>query len=405
MSSEAVYPDLLTTVERLRRMPFVQKVVPGGTSSAPHSHRPGELKYVKQEGKAALLRAYSARGMQNLHVYGDLVKLQEALVRPAPKANSGAHLPAESNIEKRSRQQPVYPAQPTPVRPAEPVADTGIKGNLVTVTPDLALNWLERNTRNRPLRDSVVAKYANDMRSGRWKEGGCIVKFAADGAIINGQHFLWAVVQANTAVRAYVLTGLDPSVVEVEDDHSRRQLVDVIRITHPGSTVGTKHTGIATMLRHSMAWAKNEAGDKAVTRQQEMSFLDEHMEAIEFTVRAFSASSEQRRGVVMAATMTPVARAWYTEDRDRLRKFAHVLTSGLVDDTKEQAAVLLRNKLLAAVGARGGTLQMRQETYKLAERALRAFLDGERLQSLRPMNEELFWLPGERRGRPKKTEA
>jgi hypothetical protein len=192
----------------------------------------------------------------------------------------------------------------------------------------------------------------------------------------------------------------------VEDDHARRRLTDVIRITHPGSAITNLHTAVGTMLRFTQAWHMGESGHRVpVTRQQEMAFLDEFREPIDFGVRAFAATSHsgRTRGIVSAPVITPVVRAWYSENREALQRFARVVRTGVVDDISENSAVLLRNKLInnSATGGNATTIAVRQDTYRHVERALRAFLDKERLSLLRPSHEELFLLPGERR-KPRK---
>lgn len=399
-SVQLTLPDVELVIERLKRMPGVTKVVSGSISQAPHMHKAGELKWIDRKGKVATLRAYSARGMQTLQVHADdLAKLQESLVaipsRYSPRAKTASVLPPESKIERRAREQPIYPADPSPMKSADPVKDSELVGRLVSVTPEIAINWLERNSHNRPLRNADVMRYATDMRMKRWMPGGVVIKFASDGTIINGQHTLWAVIESGCTIEVYVLTGVDPNVVMVEDDHARRRLTDVIRLTHPGSIVGNNHVAVATMLRYSMGWHNGDmAGGHPLTRQQEMSFIDEHYPCIDFAYKAVS-NNRHRRGICVSPVMAPIARAWHTEDREKLMRFGAVLSSGIVDDTGENTAVLLRNYLLGG-NALSGTMTQKQDTYRRAERALRAFLNRERLQILKPAQEEQFLLPGER---------
>jgi hypothetical protein len=54
-------------------------------------------------------------------------------------------------------------------------------GQVYSVSPDLAAKWLEHNTRNRKLRQSVVNKYAADMREGRWLLTGDAIAFDKNG--------------------------------------------------------------------------------------------------------------------------------------------------------------------------------------------------------------------------------
>ena len=442
-------PIVEAAMARLAKVPGVHKVVGGAYSDTRHRNAPGDIKVLGPGTAGSVaVRVYTKRGMQNLHVYttdpsGLESHLRARLVRPdgeptprrspmatamrqALETGSGSTAPAAAplaakakpfepaRVGRRGKQQPVYPAEPAPMKPAAPVEGSDVSGRLVRVTADIACNWLERNTKNRRLRDVDVKKYAADMRAGRWLPGGNIIKFDVNGNIVNGQHVLWAVIEAGAdipggGVDMFVMSGLDPSVVMVEDDHARRTLPDVVRIQHPGWAVSTKHTSIASILRVSMEWAAGRTTHKLEwePRQVQLAFTEQHWEAIHFANSAFGSTGQgSRRGVAVGPVMAVVARAYYTVDHDRLRRFAQVVSNGIVQDTSENVAVLLRNQLLQSSGLVANSMQVKQVTYYKVERALRAFLDGESLRVLKVQPvDELFPLPGEskRRRVPKET--
>jgi hypothetical protein len=76
----------------------------------------------------------------------------------------------------------------------------------ITITPQTASVMLASNIdRNRPVRQAIVGKYANDMKYGRWvADNGETIKFNAQGQLIDGQHRLNAIVKANVAVTIWV---------------------------------------------------------------------------------------------------------------------------------------------------------------------------------------------------------
>jgi hypothetical protein len=61
---------------------------------------------------------------------------------------------------------------------------------LETITPEQAAIWLTRNRRNRPIRRTRVARYADAMRRGHWRVNGEAVIFDSEGNLLNGQHRL-----------------------------------------------------------------------------------------------------------------------------------------------------------------------------------------------------------------------
>ena len=71
-----------------------------------------------------------------------------------------------------------------------------------TITPKLAEKWMEANKNNRPLRRSLVGRYAGAIRRGQWELNGESIKFDEDGVLFDGQHRLAAVVEANKPIKS-----------------------------------------------------------------------------------------------------------------------------------------------------------------------------------------------------------
>ena len=69
-----------------------------------------------------------------------------------------------------------------------------------SVTPALALEWLEKMGANRSVAQRYVEAFARDMRAGEWTLNGETIKFDVQGRLVDGQHRLWAVVQADVTV-------------------------------------------------------------------------------------------------------------------------------------------------------------------------------------------------------------
>lgn len=101
----------------------------------------------------------------------------------------------------------------------------------VLVTPKLANELLLKNNANRKITDNRVTVYANDMRNGRWKENTAeFIKITEDGDILDGQHRLLAIIQANTCVNFEIAYGVSKSVFDVLDTGKVRSSSDVFSI-------------------------------------------------------------------------------------------------------------------------------------------------------------------------------
>ena len=119
-----------------------------------------------------------------------------------------------------------------------------IIARLVTITPQLAEQWLQQNTHNRGVTNSRVDQYAADMRKGEWRVNGETIKLAADGRVLDGQHRLLAVLEADVEIQTLVITGLEEQAQETMDQGRARSLADVFKLR------GEKyHNALATSAR------------------------------------------------------------------------------------------------------------------------------------------------------------
>lgn len=100
----------------------------------------------------------------------------------------------------------------------------------VMVTPSIATEWLERNTRNRKVRVSLAYQYADDMRNGRWEYNGDPIRFDKDGVLLDGQHRLLAIVDSGTTQKFHVIEGLEPHVQVTIDQGGKRSPSDQLTI-------------------------------------------------------------------------------------------------------------------------------------------------------------------------------
>lgn len=103
---------------------------------------------------------------------------------------------------------------------------------------------------NRPLRvESGVEKYARDMKTGKWHRNGESVKIAWTGAIVDGQHRLYACVRADVSFWSVVVTGVDPSAQDTVDTGLPRRFSDQLAIANE------KNPAIlASVTRWSLRW-------------------------------------------------------------------------------------------------------------------------------------------------------
>ncbi len=122
----------------------------------------------------------------------------------------------------------------------------------ITVTPELAMKWLdEANINNRKVREEHVKKLADDMAAGRWRgKNGEPIKFDRNGRLIEGQHRLWACVQSDTPFETLMITDVDPEDYKTSGIGRPKNLADFL-----GPVYGEKNVMLlASTLRLVHLW-------------------------------------------------------------------------------------------------------------------------------------------------------
>ncbi len=147
---------------------------------------------------------------------------------------------------------------------------------ILAVTPARATKWLKQNTHNRNIRKRAVTDYARDMKAGQWRLNGEAIKFAADGTLLDGQHRLLAVVEADTAIPLMVVTGLANETQETMDAGTKRTTADAFMLRGE-----TNATVLAAILKRVWLWDQGDykfAKNYTPTTAECAALLKEHPE-------------------------------------------------------------------------------------------------------------------------------
>ncbi len=256
---------------------------------------------------------------------------------------------------------------------------------VVAVTPDIATKWLEGNTHNRGIDQKTVEKYARDMKRKLWVITHQGIAFDTVGTLVDGQHRLWAVIESGETVPMLVHHGLPIETQVVIDTHHARNLRDRLILTDNFGDVTHAEVGVLRRL------LKGIGNWHSLTPQEEQEAFKKHEKAIRFAVSAFPG---RRTGITTSPVYAVIARAFYSQDAEALKRFCYVVFSGQFSAAKEKVAVLLRDALISR-DSNGRSIKT-DVAYLKTSNALRAFLDGKTLERLYPASEEQFALPGEK---------
>src|SRR3954454_22072526 len=164
------------------------------------------------------------------------------------------------------------------------IADVGVlvRSRGQKISPQRAAEMLAANTSNRPLSKATVRSFAEAMRRGDWLVSHQGIAFDTGGGLVDGQHRLGAVVEADLPVELSVFTDVEPDTFDVLDTGKRRNAADVLAIEGEKST-----TLLAAMVRtvwlyHNRRDVSWSGGSAAVTNHQIVQTLEAHPRIREF---------------------------------------------------------------------------------------------------------------------------
>jgi hypothetical protein len=261
---------------------------------------------------------------------------------------------------------------------------------VLNVTPSMASRWLEGNTHNRSINNGHVDRLVREMKAGRWQLSHQGIAFSPSGRLLDGQHRLWAIVMSGVTVPVRVFFNESPQAIETYDGGITRSTSD--RMSLGGRfdrDIDHKHLAtLRCMVRGLRPVQRLSYGDEA-------DLLARHLDAICFAMKHLT-TSERARGVATAITKAVIARAYYSVDQSKLIHFCKVLRTGFAGGSEDESIIMLRDHLVQSEKARNALCVVREQ-YGKTERALLAFLRGERLVRLYAVTTELFPLPEEMR--------
>jgi len=239
-----------------------------------------------------------------------------------------------------------------------------------TITPAKAAALLESNTSNRPLSRATVRVFADAMRRGEWKTTHQGIAIDSGGVLVDGQHRLAAIVEADLPVKLTVFTDVSPDTFDVLDTGKRRNAADVLAIE------GEKNTlQLASMLRTVWlydnrpdgAWS---GGNARVTNHQILETLEANPR-----IRDYLAIGEHLATEIGMIKSAAGAASFLVARRNSATKIEPWL-DGLIEGAglaKPDARLKLRNLMLNMARRQAGEGRRRHDTREQVALYLTAF--------------------------------
>jgi tellurite resistance protein len=267
------------------------------------------------------------------------------------------------------------------------IRDGEMVSHSVRVDPELATQWLQCNTHNRPHKPKFIATLAEAIKDGKWKQTHQGIAFDPKNTLLDGQNRLWACIEAGKSILVQVTFNEPTENRKWIDGNQPRSPMDLLRLDGY-NWVQSIHSAIIKALA-------GRSYDTQRMRADQLSFFaDNYGEGIRFVMDATHGKKVKR--VTGATVLACCVRAYYKRgvSRERLRQFLEILISGQSNGASDSAVILLRNRLIACVDA--NNRMTRDIIHRLTERAIQNFLSNQEMKSLRAVDKEIYSLPHEK---------
>lgn len=213
-----------------------------------------------------------------------------------------------------------------------------ITSEVMTVTPELATKWLEKNTHNRPIAQGKIDTYAAAIRAEKWELNGETIIFDQDGVLQDGQHRLWGCIEANKAFHTLVVFGVDPATFTTIDTGKARNSKDVLGIAG--------HSYVAPLAAAAGIAIRYESNtlrlDHPLSNALVLAYVEKHPELAKWVRKAQEHKVTRAFGSSLAAVTYLASKRYGIKAEEFLRQF------GTGENLPIGSPVLaLRNRLFA----------------------------------------------------------
>lgn len=263
---------------------------------------------------------------------------------------------------------------------------------LETITPDLAIALLGTNVHNRHVKPSLKLRLTNAMRRGDWRLNGETIKVSTDGALIDGQHRLLAVVDSGVTIQTLVVRGLSSDTQQTVDIGRTRTVADVLAL----EGYEKRSVVLAATLRYLKLMQTNEirttgAGQSsgsgrhpndpkgAFSPQELMDVLVD----FPYIYDSLDITDPLARAVGGSHSQYAALHAWFTQiDKDAADRFFYQLSYG-IDLTPGNPIFALRRWLEVRRNGKGQWTRLnRLMVHALIVKAWNAWREGKQIRTL-----------------------
>lgn len=102
----------------------------------------------------------------------------------------------------------------------------------ILITPEMAMDILQTNSRNRKMDKELILVYADQMSRGLWKFNGESIIISDENVLLDGQHRLGAIVKSGISQKCIIVRGISQSAFDTIDTGKTRTAGDILSIAN-----------------------------------------------------------------------------------------------------------------------------------------------------------------------------
>ncbi len=257
-----------------------------------------------------------------------------------------------------------------------------MKIDIIDITPEKALEMLQRNSRNRARNDKHIMFLADQMSKGMWFFNGEPIQFSINNELLNGQHRLFAIIKSNTTQRCVIETEVEGDVFGTYDTGKKRTAGDVFHVNGIDNSVALSsmvraymalNMGILGSSNVGSANTKTSIVDVYKTYEQKPQLFSDILKEASHLFRKLHILKPSEIGSYIAYLVIDKGHAW-----DKVDSFFKQLC--LSDDIENGTIRVLRDKLINS-GLRGYKMTAKHRR-ALITKAWNAFIRGKEFKAL-----------------------
>ena len=251
-----------------------------------------------------------------------------------------------------------------------------MRTQIETIGPKEAEALLKSNTLNRPISETTVRRYVQDMLAGAWQENAATIVISRSNRLLDGQHRLHAILRSGVSLRMLISYDVDDAAFHTIDNGKTRSASDILSI---GGLENTKTLGVAGKL--ILNYASGASLHNQVGRVALVEFIEANPQVAAVVDTVVKHKIRFSKGVLAAVMVLGDSKGLHG---DKVEEFLEAVETGAGLEKGDPRLTLREWESLERIRSRN---QLRQPfAFGAAARAWNAFVAGKSLTTIRGIN-------------------